>query len=224
MPDVELDGVLRGRGEPEGDDLALGDGRGPLHLLQQPPPRAPASVGGGCGDTEYLKNFILGKDSTDSKKQMIMYNLDAVAHHPHHLVIDGGKEQPGLGEPPAGPLGDLLVPEVRAEALPGQRPEPVEADKHDQGLEEELGQEEQEEGLEILEHSVELNKLSEGADRGPEVDRPLVTLKPVLHDAIVKYTANNVIVRLVIFPDFDNILVFGHYVDLMSVRVIVYGF
>ena len=40
-------------------------------------------------------------------------------------------------------------------------PEPVEADEHDQGLDEELGEEEPEEGLEIMEHSVELNELSQ---------------------------------------------------------------
>ena len=59
MSDVELDGALRGGGEPEDDDLALGDGRRPLHLVQQPPPHALASVRHGCGYPEYLKNFIL---------------------------------------------------------------------------------------------------------------------------------------------------------------------
>ena len=94
--------------------------------------------------------------------------------------------------------------------LPGRGPEPVEAEEHDQGLDEELCQEEPEEGLEILEHSIELNELSNGAHGGPEVDRPLVTNKPVLHDAVIKYAADNIMVRLLIFPDFDNFLVFVH--------------
>ena len=79
-------------------------------------------------------------------------------------------------------------------------------------MEEELSEEEQEEGLKILEHSVELNKLSKGADGGSEVDCPLVTLEPVLHDAVVINSADNVMIRLVIFPDFDSFLVFGHHV------------
>ena len=48
---------------------------------------------------------------------------------------------------------------VRMEA--SDWPEPVEADEHDEGLDEELGEEEPEEGLEIMEHSVELNELSQ---------------------------------------------------------------
>ena len=58
-----------------------------------------------------------------------LVNLDTVADNPDHLVIDGGKEESGLGEPPAGPLGDLLVPQVCAEMLPGQGPEPREAEE-----------------------------------------------------------------------------------------------
>ena len=145
-------------------------------------------------------------------------NLDTVAHHPHHLVIDGCHEEPGLGKPPAGPLRDLLVPEVSAQMLPGKGPEPVEANEHDHGLDEELCQEEPEEGLEILEHSVELNELSEGAKRGPEVDGSLVTLEPVLHEAVVKYPTNDVVISLLIFSDFDIFLVFGHCVWLNNER------
>ena len=44
VSDVELDGVLRGSGDLEADQLALGDGRCPLHLVQQPPPHPLASV------------------------------------------------------------------------------------------------------------------------------------------------------------------------------------
>ena len=65
MSDVELDGALRGGGEPEDDDLALGDGRGPLHLLQQPPSHTLTSVWDVCGDPKYLKNFTLNKDNSD---------------------------------------------------------------------------------------------------------------------------------------------------------------
>ena len=65
VSDVELDGSLRGGGKPEDDDLALGDGRGPLHLLQQPPPHTLASMWDVCGDPKYLKNFTLDKDNSD---------------------------------------------------------------------------------------------------------------------------------------------------------------
>ena len=44
VSDVELDGALCGGGEPEDDDLALGDGCSPLHLLQQPPSHTLTSV------------------------------------------------------------------------------------------------------------------------------------------------------------------------------------
>ena len=44
VSDVELDGVLRGSGDLQSDDLALGDGRRPLHLFQQPPPHPLAFV------------------------------------------------------------------------------------------------------------------------------------------------------------------------------------
>ena len=59
MSDVELDGALRGGGEPEDDDLALGDDRGPLHLLQKPSSHTLTSVWDVCGDPKYLKNFTL---------------------------------------------------------------------------------------------------------------------------------------------------------------------
>ena len=64
-----------------------------------------------------------------------VYNLDTVAHHPHHLVLDGGHEEPGLGESPTCPLRDLLVPEVSAEMLPGEGPEPVESDQSEASIE-----------------------------------------------------------------------------------------
>ena len=64
-----------------------------------------------------------------------VYNLDTVAHHPHHIVLDGGHEEAGLGESPTGPLRDLLVPEVSAEVLPGEGPKPVEADQLEASIE-----------------------------------------------------------------------------------------
>ena len=60
VSNVELDGILGGSGDLEGDDLALGDGCCPLHLIKQPPPHPLASMGHSCRYPEYLKNFILG--------------------------------------------------------------------------------------------------------------------------------------------------------------------
>ena len=109
-------------------------------------------------------------------------------------------------------MGELLVSEVGAEMFPGEGPELIEATEHNYGLDEELREDEPKEGLEMVVDGRELDELGQGTDRSPEVNCPLVRPKPVFHHAVIKYATHDVVIRLLIFPDFDNFLVSGHFV------------